>query len=112
MDEYSSLRTTLKVKSLLSRIYEDFIDCPAMRLREPAYAVLSALFWMVTLILAMLTVFFEFAAIRGALNQAVPQDASKFGAVPICLVVATASGLLAAVCGRLTYKCMTAASRK
>ena len=83
-----------------------------MRLREPAYAVLSALFGMVTLILAMLTVFFVFAAIRGALNQAVPQDASKFGAVLICFVVATASGLLAAVCGRLTYKCMTAASRK
>ena len=39
------------------------------------------------------------------------QDASKFGAVLICFVVATASGLLAAVCGRLTYKCMTAASR-
>jgi len=56
-----------------------------MRLREPAYAVLSALFGMVTLILATLTVFFVFAAIRGALNQAVPQDASKFGAVLICL---------------------------
>jgi len=56
-----------------------------MRLREPAYAVLSALFGMVTLILAMLIVFFVFAAILGALNQAVPQDASKFGAVLICL---------------------------
>ena len=44
-----------------------------MRLREPAYAVLSALFGMLTLILAMLTVFFVFAAIRGALNQTVPR---------------------------------------
>ena len=83
-----------------------------MRLREPAYAVLSALFGMVTLILAMLTVLFVFAAIRGALNLAVPQDASKFGAALICFVVATTFGLLAAICGRLTYKCMTAASRK
>jgi hypothetical protein len=103
LDEYSSLQTTLKVKSLLSRIYKDFIDCPAMRLREPAYAVLSALFGMLTLILAMLTVFFVFAAIRGALNQTVPQDASKFAAVLICFVIATASGLLAAVCGRFEY---------
>ena len=84
----------------------------AMGFREPAYAVLSAVLGMVTLILGMLAVFFVFAGIRGTLNQAVPHDAAWFGAILICFVVAIACGLVAAVCGRLTYKCMTAASRK
>ena len=83
-----------------------------MRFREPAYAVLSSVLGMVTLILGMLTIFFVFAGIRGALNQAVPHDTARFEAILICFVVATASGLVTAVCGRLTYKCMRAASRE
>ena len=83
-----------------------------MRFREPAYAVLSAVLGMVTLILGLVTIFFVFAGIRGALNQAVPHDAVRFGAILICLVVAIASGLVTAVCGRLTYKCMRAASQE
>ena len=83
-----------------------------MGFREPAYAVLSAVLGMVTLILGMLAVFFVFAGIRGTLNQAVPHDAAWFGAILICFVVAIACGLVAAVCGRLTYKCMTASESK
>jgi hypothetical protein len=83
-----------------------------MRFREPAYAVLSAVLAMVTLMLGMLTVFFVFAGIRGALNQAIPHDTARFGAILICFVVAIAFALVAAVCGRLTLKCMRAASRK
>lgn len=82
-----------------------------MRFREPAYAVLSAVLAMVTLMLGMLTVFFVFAGIRGALNQAIPHDAARFWAILICFVVAIAFTLGAVVCGRLTYKCMRAASR-
>ena len=82
-----------------------------MRFREPAYAVLSAVLAMVTLILGMLTTFFVFAGIRGALNQAVPHDAARLNAIVICLAVAIACGLAAVVCGRLSYKCMRAASR-
>jgi hypothetical protein len=70
----------------------------AMGFREPAYAVLSAVLGMVTLILGMLAVFFVFAGIRGTLNQAVPHDAAWFGAILICFVVAIACGLVAAVC--------------
>ena len=83
-----------------------------MRFREPAYAILSAVLGMVTLILGLLTIFFVFAGIRGALNQAVPHDAARFEAILICFVVATVCGLFAAVCGRLTYKCMRAASQE
>ena len=83
-----------------------------MSFREPAYAVLSAVLGMVTLILAMLSVFFVFAGIRGALNEAVPHDAVRFEAIVICFVVAMACALVAAGCGRLTYKCMRAASRE
>ena len=77
-----------------------------MRFREPASAVLSAVLAMVTLILAMLSVFFVFAGIRGALNQAVPHDAARLNAILICFAVAIACGLAAVVCGHLTYKCM------
>ena len=83
-----------------------------MSLREPAYAVLSAVLGFVALILALLAVFFVFAAIRGALSPAIPHVAARFNAILICFVVAIVSGILAAVCGRLTYKCMKAASRK
>ena len=83
-----------------------------MRFREPAYAVLSAVLGMVTLILGMLVVFFVLAGIRGALNQAIPHDAARFNAILICFVVAIVFALLAVVCGRLTYKCMRAASRE
>jgi len=83
-----------------------------MRFREPAYAVLSAVLGMVTLILGMLAVFFVLAGIRGALNQAIPHDTARFNAILICLVVAIVFALLAVVCGRLTYKCMRAASRE
>src|SRR5262249_17527596 len=83
-----------------------------LRFREPAYAVLSALFGIVTLILVLLTVFLVFAAIRGALNQAIPHDAARFNAILICFVVAIVCGFLAALCGRLTSKCMRAANRK
>jgi len=83
-----------------------------MRFREPAYAVLSAVLAMVTLILGMLTVFFVLAGIRGALNQAIPHDTARFGAILICFVVAIAFALVAVVCGRLTYKCMRAAKRE
>ena len=83
-----------------------------MSFREPAYAVLSAVLAMVTLMLGMLTVFFVFAGIRGALNQTVPHDAARFNAILICFVVAIAFALVAVVCGRLTYKCMKAASRE
>jgi hypothetical protein len=83
----------------------------AMRFREPAYAVLSAVLGMVTLILAMLSAFFVFAGIRAALNEAVPHSAVRFEAIVICFVVAIACALVAAVTGRLTYKCMRAASR-
>ena len=83
-----------------------------MRFREPAYAVFSAALAMVTLMLGMLTVFFVFAGIRGALNQTVPHDAARFNAILICFVVAIAFALVAVVCGRLTYKCMRAASRE
>ena len=67
---------------------------------------------MVTLILGMLTVFFVFAGIRGALNQSLPHDAARFWAILICFVVAIAFALVAGVCGRLTYKCMRTASRE
>ena len=83
-----------------------------MRFREPAYALLSAVLAMVTLILGMLTVFFVFAGIRGALNQAIPHDTARFGAIVIYLVAAIAFAAVAAVCGRLTLKCMRAASRE
>jgi uncharacterized membrane protein len=83
-----------------------------MGFREPAYAVLSAVLGFVTLILALLAVFFVFAAIRGALNPAMPHDAAWFNAILICFVVAIVSGVLAAVCGRLTYKSIRAADRK
>jgi hypothetical protein len=83
-----------------------------MSFRAPAYAVLSAVLGMVTLILGMLTVFFLFAGIHGALNQAVPHEGAWLGAILICFVVAIACGLVAVVCGRLTYKCMGAASRE
>jgi len=83
-----------------------------MRFREPAYAVLSAVLGMVTLILGLLTIFFVFAGIRGALNQTVPHDAARFEAILICFVVAAACGFVPAGCGRLTYKCMRAASRE
>jgi uncharacterized membrane protein YgcG len=81
------------------------------RFREPAYAVLSAVLGCVALILALLAVLFVFAAIRGVLNKAVPLDV-RFGAVLICFVVAIVSGVLAAVCVRLMYKCIRAADRK
>jgi len=80
--------------------------------REPAYAVLSAVLGFVALIFGMLTVFFVFAAIRGALNAAIPHVAARFNAILICFVVAIVSGVLAAVCGRLMYKCMKAAGRQ
>ena len=83
-----------------------------MAFREPAYAVLSAVLGMVTLILGMLAVLFVFAGIHGALNQAIPHDAPRFNAILICFAVAIAFALLAIVCGRLTYKCMKAASRE
>jgi hypothetical protein len=83
-----------------------------MAFREPAYAILSAVLGMVTLILGMLAVFFVFAGIRGALNQAIPHDAARLNAILICFAAATAFALLAVVCGRLTYKCMRAASRE
>ena len=83
-----------------------------MRFREPAYAVLSAVLGMVTLILGMLAVFFVLAGIRGALNQSIPHDAARFNAILICFVVAIVFALLAVVCGRLTYKCMRTASRE
>lgn len=82
-----------------------------MSFREPAYAVVSAVLAMVTLMLGMLTVFFAFAGIRGALNQAIPHDTARFGAILICFVAAIAFALVAVVCGRLTYKCMRAARR-
>jgi hypothetical protein len=56
--------------------------------------------------------FFVFAAIRGTLNPAIPHVAARFNAILICFVVAIVSGVLAAVCGRLTYKCIRAADRK
>jgi len=83
-----------------------------MSFREPAYAVLSALLGFLALILALLAVFFVFAAIRGALNPAIPHVAARFNAILICFVVAIVSGVLAVVCWRLTFKCMQAASRK
>ena len=83
----------------------------AMRFREPAYAVLSAVLAMVTLILGMLSVLFVFAGIRGALNQAVPHDAVRFNAILVCFVVAIVCAGLAAVCARLMYKCMKTATR-
>ena len=83
-----------------------------MSFREPAYAVLSAVSGMVTLILGMLTVLFVVAGIRGALNQTIPHGEARFNAILICFVVAIVFALLAVVCGRLTYKCMRAASRE
>ena len=83
-----------------------------MGFREPAYAVLSAVLGFVALILALLAVFFVLAAIRGALNPTIPHVAARFNAILICFVVAIVSGVLAAVCARLTYKCMKAASRE
>ena len=83
-----------------------------MSFREPAYAILSALLGFVALILALLAVFFVFAAIRGALNPAIPHVAARFNAILICFVVAIVSGVLAAVCGRLMYKCMKAVGRQ
>jgi hypothetical protein len=83
-----------------------------MRFREPAYAVLSAVLGMVTLMLGLLTIFFVLAGTRGALNQAVPHGAARFEAILICFVVAAVCGLVTAVCGRLTYKCMRAASQE
>ena len=82
-----------------------------MRFREPAYAVLSAALAMVTLMLGMLTIFFVFAGIPGALSQAIPHDTARFGAILICFVAAIAFALIAVVCGRLTYKSMRAAGR-
>src|SRR5262249_9656922 len=46
-----------------------------------------------------------------ALNQATPHDTARLGAILVCFVVAIAFALVAVVCGRLTYKCMRAASR-
>jgi phosphotransferase system glucose/maltose/N-acetylglucosamine-specific IIC component len=83
-----------------------------MSFREPAYAVLSAVLGMVTLILGMLTVLFVFAGIRGALNPTVPHVEARFNAILICFVVAIVFALLAVVCGRFAYKCMRAASRE
>ena len=83
-----------------------------MAFREPAYAVLSAVLGTVTLILGMLTILFVFSGIHGALNQAIPHDAARFNAILICFAVAIVFALLAVVCGRLTYKCMRAASRE
>jgi phosphotransferase system glucose/maltose/N-acetylglucosamine-specific IIC component len=83
-----------------------------MSFREPAYAVLSAVLGMVTLILGMLAVFFVFAGIHGALNQAVPHGAERFNAIVICFAVAIVFAFVAVVCGRLTYKCMKVASRE
>ena len=82
-----------------------------MSFREPAYAVLSAVLATVTLMLGMLTFFFVFAGIRGALNQAIPHDAARLSAILLCFVVAIAFALVAVVCGRFTYQCMRAASR-
>jgi hypothetical protein len=65
-----------------------------------------------TLILAMLTVLFVLAGIRGALNQAIPHVPARFNAIVICFVAAIVFALLAVVCGRLTYKCMRAANRE
>ena len=67
---------------------------------------------MVTLMLGMLTVFFVFAGIRGALGHAVSHDAAWFKAIFTCFMVAIVFALMAVVCGRLTYKCMRAASRE
>jgi hypothetical protein len=64
------------------------------------------------IVLGLLTIFIVFAGIRGALNQALPHDAARFEAILICFVVAIACCLVTAVCGRLTYKCMRAASRE
>ena len=82
-----------------------------MGFREPAYAVLSAVLAMVTLMLGMLTILFFFAGIRGALNQAIPHDTARLSAILICFVAAIAFALVAVICGHLTYKCMRAASR-
>lgn len=83
-----------------------------MAFREPAYAVLSAVLGMVTLILGMLTALFVSAGIRGALNPGIPHDGARFNAILICFAVAIAFALLAVVGGRLTHKCMRAASRE
>ena len=45
-----------------------------MGFREPAYAVLSAVWGFVALILALLAVLFVLAGIRGVLNEAIPLD--------------------------------------
>jgi hypothetical protein len=82
-----------------------------MSFREPAYAVLSAVLAFVTVIFAMLTVFFLIAGIRGALNPAIPDSGAKLGAIMVCFVVAIAFGVAAVVCGHFTHKCMRAASR-
>lgn len=83
-----------------------------MSFREPAYAVLSAVLGFMTVILAMLTVLFVLAGIRGALNQAIPHVPARLNAILICFVVAIAFAVLALVCGLLTYKCMRAANRE
>ena len=83
-----------------------------MRFREPAYAILSAVLAMVTLVFGMLTGFFVLAGIRGALNQAIPHDGARFNAILICLVVAIVFAFLTGVCGRFMYKCMRAANRE
>jgi len=83
-----------------------------MRFREPGYAILSAVLAMVTLVFGMLAGFFLLAGIRGALNQAIPHDGTRFNAILICFVVAIVFAFLTVVCGRLMYKCMRAASRE
>ena len=84
----------------------------SVRFREPGYAVLSAVWGFVTVMLGMLTILFALAGIGGALNQTVPHGAARLEAILICFVMAIVFALLAVVCGRLTYKCMRAASRE
>ena len=84
----------------------------AVTFREPAYAILSAVLAVLTLMSGMLTVFFMFAGIRGALNQAVPHGTARVNAIVICFLVAVAFAFVGILCGRLTYKCMRAASRE
>jgi hypothetical protein len=66
---------------------------------------------MLTLMLGMLKMFFVFARIRGALNQAIPHDTARFEAILICFAVTVAFALVAVVYGGLAYKCMRAANR-
>src|SRR5215467_7024218 len=82
-----------------------------MGFREPAYAVVLAALGFVALILALLAVFFVCDNPRRT-KPSYTHVAARFNAILICFVVAIVFGVLAAVCGRLTYKCMKAASRK